>query len=199
MRMRYDPESGALYFRLREGDIEETAELETPGAYMDLDSEGRVMGLEFLSVHEFLGFLVAMGGKVSIPERVGRIDSPSVDPASFADAAREGYRGATDPALDTQKSNVRLSRSFFENWVETLEDLADLKRREEEALETLTRANEEVRREEEEDQANEPLATEAARRKAEELGVDLSRIEGTGAQGRITVRDVIGVEDRDRP
>jgi len=33
-------------------------------------------------------------------------------------------------------------------------------------------------------------ATEAARRKAEELGVDLSRIEGTGAGGRVLVRDV---------
>lgn len=139
MRMRYDTESGALYFRLREGDIEETAELETPGAYIDLDSEGRVMGLEFLSVPEFLGFLVAMGGKVLIPERVGWADAPSVDRASFADAAKEGYRDATDPALDTQKSNVKLSRSFFENWGETIENLADLKRREEEALKTLTR------------------------------------------------------------
>jgi hypothetical protein len=33
-------------------------------------------------------------------------------------------------------------------------------------------------------------ATDAARRKAEELGVDLSRIEGSGASGRILVRDV---------
>jgi hypothetical protein len=33
-------------------------------------------------------------------------------------------------------------------------------------------------------------ATDAARRKAEELGVDLSRIEGTGAGGRVLVRDV---------
>jgi len=33
-------------------------------------------------------------------------------------------------------------------------------------------------------------ATPAAKRDAEELGVDLSRVEGTGAGGRITVRDV---------
>jgi len=33
-------------------------------------------------------------------------------------------------------------------------------------------------------------ATEAARRKAEELGVELSGVEGTGPGGRITVRDV---------
>ncbi len=33
-------------------------------------------------------------------------------------------------------------------------------------------------------------ATPAAERKAEELGVDLSRVEGTGSGGRITVKDV---------
>src|SRR5215207_10073064 len=34
--------------------------------------------------------------------------------------------------------------------------------------------------------------TDAARQKAEELGVDLSQVEGTGAEGRITVKDVTG-------
>jgi pyruvate/2-oxoglutarate dehydrogenase complex dihydrolipoamide acyltransferase (E2) component len=38
--------------------------------------------------------------------------------------------------------------------------------------------------------AAEVQATDAARRKAEELGVDLSRIEGSGAGGRVLVRDV---------
>ncbi len=33
-------------------------------------------------------------------------------------------------------------------------------------------------------------ATEAARRKAEELGVDISTVEGTGQGGRVTVGDV---------
>ncbi len=41
-----------------------------------------------------------------------------------------------------------------------------------------------------EESATEVEATDAARRKAEELGVDLSRIEGSGAGGRILVRDV---------
>jgi pyruvate/2-oxoglutarate dehydrogenase complex dihydrolipoamide acyltransferase (E2) component len=35
-------------------------------------------------------------------------------------------------------------------------------------------------------------ATEAARRKAEQLGVNLSLVEGTGAGGRVLVRDVQG-------
>lgn len=36
-----------------------------------------------------------------------------------------------------------------------------------------------------------PNATKAAAQKAEELGVDLSQIEGSGSNGRITVRDVL--------
>jgi pyruvate/2-oxoglutarate dehydrogenase complex dihydrolipoamide acyltransferase (E2) component len=36
-----------------------------------------------------------------------------------------------------------------------------------------------------------PKATNAARRKAEDLGLDLSRIQGSGAGGLITIRDVV--------
>jgi pyruvate/2-oxoglutarate dehydrogenase complex dihydrolipoamide acyltransferase (E2) component len=39
--------------------------------------------------------------------------------------------------------------------------------------------------------AEEPRATKAARRKAEEMGVDLSRVQGTGSGGLITIRDVM--------
>ena len=40
------------------------------------------------------------------------------------------------------------------------------------------------------EQKDKPKATPAAERKAEDLGVDLSQIEGTGSGGRITVKDV---------
>jgi pyruvate/2-oxoglutarate dehydrogenase complex dihydrolipoamide acyltransferase (E2) component len=39
-------------------------------------------------------------------------------------------------------------------------------------------------------QEEEPDATEAARQKADELGVDLSQVKGSGAGGRITIKDV---------
>ncbi len=42
------------------------------------------------------------------------------------------------------------------------------------------------------DEAEEPKATNAARRKAKELGVDLSTVEGTGSGGLITLKDVVG-------
>ena len=41
------------------------------------------------------------------------------------------------------------------------------------------------------EESAEPEATEAARNKARELGVDLSGLEGTGSGGRILVRDVV--------
>ena len=40
------------------------------------------------------------------------------------------------------------------------------------------------------EQKDEAQATPAAERKAQDLGVDLSQIEGTGSGGRITVKDV---------
>jgi pyruvate/2-oxoglutarate dehydrogenase complex dihydrolipoamide acyltransferase (E2) component len=45
------------------------------------------------------------------------------------------------------------------------------------------------------DEDDEPKASEAARRRAEELGLDLSQIEGTGAGGQITVKDVTSLSD----
>ena len=51
----------------------------------------------------------------------------------------------------------------------------------------------------EEEDNGEPEATEAARRKAEELGIDLSQVEGTGAGGRILHRDVKKAADDQRP
>ena len=42
------------------------------------------------------------------------------------------------------------------------------------------------------DGAEEPRATNAAKRRAEQLGLDLSTIQGTGSGGLITIRDVTG-------
>ena len=42
------------------------------------------------------------------------------------------------------------------------------------------------------EESGEPEATEAARKKARTLGVDLSGLQGTGSGGRILVRDVTG-------
>ena len=41
-----------------------------------------------------------------------------------------------------------------------------------------------------------PEATQAAQKKAAELGVDLNQVQGTGAEGRITVKDVISASNK---
>src|ERR687896_2580652 len=58
--------------------------------------------------------------------------------------SRESYRAAVDRAFDVQKSGMRLSRRFFENWIETLEGHAELNRRTMRGLTDLIREQREV-------------------------------------------------------
>lgn len=69
VKFRFDSESGALYTRIRDGRIAETLEV-GPGAYLDIDSEGYVMGAEFLSLEEMGEFIERLGGTLELPERV---------------------------------------------------------------------------------------------------------------------------------
>jgi hypothetical protein len=61
--------------------------------------------------------------------------------------ARESYGAAVNRAFDVQKSGMRLSRRFFEDWIETLEDHAELNRRTMRGLTDLIREQREVFRE----------------------------------------------------
>lgn len=75
----HDPESGAFYIRVREGEYHETIALAEPGfgAGVDVDAEGYVLGFEFLSFEEYAELLARAGGKLEIPEklRVEDLDS----------------------------------------------------------------------------------------------------------------------------
>ena len=57
---------------------------------------------------------------------------------------RDGYRSAVDQAFEAQKSGMRLTRRFFENWVETLDDHAEFQRRTFSNLQELVREQREV-------------------------------------------------------
>src|ERR671917_2793146 len=57
---------------------------------------------------------------------------------------REGYKTAVDQAFEAQKRGMRLSRRFFENWVETLDDQAEFNRRALDSLQQLVREQSEV-------------------------------------------------------
>ena len=59
----------ALYMALREGDVAETVEVEE-SVYVDLDDEGRPLGIEFVSAADLLPFLRRRGGEFVVPARV---------------------------------------------------------------------------------------------------------------------------------
>ena len=85
MKLRYDPESGALYARVREGAIEETVQ-HADGVYLDVDAGGRVLGAEFLTLKELADAITAEGGRWELPER---IDDPDAYEASRAESLTE--------------------------------------------------------------------------------------------------------------
>ncbi len=58
--------------------------------------------------------------------------------------SRESYRAAVDRAFEAQKVGMRLSRRFFENWIETLEDHAEINRRTVRSLTELVHEQREV-------------------------------------------------------
>jgi uncharacterized protein YuzE len=69
VKLRYDPESGALYARFKEGTIEETVQ-HADGVYLDIDAEGRVLGAEFLTLKELAEAVSAESGGWELPERI---------------------------------------------------------------------------------------------------------------------------------
>lgn len=79
MKLELD-ESGLLYMRLRDGDPVDTVTLDDL-VYMEVDGEGRPLGLEFIVAEDLVSFLKARGGTFSVPERIepdlAELDGPS--------------------------------------------------------------------------------------------------------------------------
>ena len=110
----------------------------------------------------------------------GRLEDIRAD----LDEALEGQGGEAQEALDESGRTVRRVVEESGSVVEqTLNQSGEVT---EETLVGDASTTEGAAREEE----GEARATPAAERRARELGVDLSSVEGTGSGGRITVRDV---------
>ncbi|MDP8951313.1 MAG: DUF2283 domain-containing protein [Actinomycetota bacterium] len=69
MNIRYDPESGAGYIRVREGRYGESLEI-APGCYLAIAEDGQVMGLEFLSLEELAEAASMRAGGLDLPDHV---------------------------------------------------------------------------------------------------------------------------------
>jgi uncharacterized protein YuzE len=74
VEIRYDREVKSLYIRLAAGDIDHTTEVEE-FVYLDVDQEGRPLGIEFVDAEDFFPFLERHGGKICLPTRVAT-DTP---------------------------------------------------------------------------------------------------------------------------
>ncbi len=86
-RFEYDSQSGAIYIRLREGRYYETIPLGEPGigASVDVDDQGNVLGVEFLSFEEFAEVVVRAGGTLELPNRMESTTAETVPAAALAD------------------------------------------------------------------------------------------------------------------
>ena len=80
MSFKYDPESGALYIHLREGQVAETLPI-AEGFYLDIDSEGQVLGAEFLSIEEFKEWASQADVEVKLPDHIEDPNSYRLNPA----------------------------------------------------------------------------------------------------------------------
>lgn len=65
MRMEYSPDGGALYVRLRAGEVAETVELDEL-VYADLDADGAPLGVEFVAAADLVPFLARRGGALDV-------------------------------------------------------------------------------------------------------------------------------------
>ena len=83
-RFEHDPESGAFYIRVRDGDYHETISLGEPGlgAGVDVDAEGNVLGFEFLSFEEYVE-AIDHAGALEVPERLETTPEEDTSPAEI--------------------------------------------------------------------------------------------------------------------
>ncbi len=51
MKIEFDPQADAMYIRLADGAVADSDEVR-PGVVLDLDADGRILGIEMLDVSE---------------------------------------------------------------------------------------------------------------------------------------------------
>ena len=74
MRIEHDPNVGALYLRLHDGDVASTVEL-SDSIYLDVSRDGQILGAEFVNADEFFVVIERHGGLLEIPDRVDQLIS----------------------------------------------------------------------------------------------------------------------------
>jgi uncharacterized protein YuzE len=71
VKISHDKVSGALYFKLREGEYDHTEDYsEKADVYLDVDANGNVLGLEALSFEDLAQAIEESDGELGVPDRV---------------------------------------------------------------------------------------------------------------------------------
>ncbi len=68
MRIEYDHEADAVYVDVTDATQAHTVEVEPDSIYVDIDAEGRTLGIEFLNLDTFRQYIEEHGG-LDIPEK----------------------------------------------------------------------------------------------------------------------------------
>ena len=143
-----------------------------------------------ISLHAELADMVKLNVGLEADVDKVKLEAKGVKAQVLLKAGLDNVRAILSQALDALDNNPQI----LEDLVRASEETAGGSER---ALEGAAgtvgdvseQETDEVQEAEKED-VGEPDATDAARRKAEELGIDLSQVEGTGSGGRILLRDV---------
>lgn len=156
----------------------------------ELDLEVDELRAHISARAELVGFLNISVGVDAYVDKV-KLNIKGVEAQVQLKVKLERILGSLDRALQAIDNNPQLLDPNFR----ASEGTADREEREDDEGPRELTASPDAGREEPSGDPGwdgaEPEATPAARKKAEELGLDLSAVEGTGAGGRILVRDVL--------
>jgi pyruvate/2-oxoglutarate dehydrogenase complex dihydrolipoamide acyltransferase (E2) component len=171
-----------------------TQEQQPAGDVPDLTLDIPSLGIEELnldvenlrarvSLHAELADMVKLSVGVEADVDKVKLEAKGVEAQLLLKAGLDNVRAILTQALDALDNNPGILEDLLRTSGETSGSAGQR------ALEGAAGPTEATPETEEVD-AREPQATDAARRKAENLGIDLSQVEGTGSEGRILVRDV---------
>lgn len=146
-----------------------------------------------ISLHAELADMVKLNVGLEADVDKVKLEAKGVKAQLLLKAGLDNVRAVLSQALDALDNNPKILEDLIRTSAETA---GGSERALEGAAGTIGDTPEQGADEDTEDReagaedAVTPAATDAARRKAEELGIDLSQLEGTGSGGRILLRDV---------